>query len=212
MMSGAVYIPPSTIATYDGGKDNWSWPQHNGDFALLRIYSDKKGASEYFDTKHIYNNPSFVSVASSPERDNVLAIGYPDSTYRHATPNCYISNYLSIEAIYDFLLEVDQMSLNGSTHAIFLKISYITKKNIDLSFLSDVESIQFSKENIDELQTLMQEIYLLRTMYTHTDWLKRFDDHYGYIDKYSKEDLQKSYWLLELASVMIQIFSCSKIS
>ena len=42
----AVYIPPSSLGVYDGGASNWSWPQHSGDFALIRVYSDKKGRSK----------------------------------------------------------------------------------------------------------------------------------------------------------------------
>ena len=35
----AVYVPPQNVGVYDGGSSNWSWPQHSGDFAFVRICS-----------------------------------------------------------------------------------------------------------------------------------------------------------------------------
>jgi|CXWL01.1.fsa_nt_gi hypothetical protein len=34
-----VWAPPRSIGEYGGEVDNWSWPRHTGDFALLRVYS-----------------------------------------------------------------------------------------------------------------------------------------------------------------------------
>ena len=35
-----VYAPPEAVGSYGGETDNWMWPRHAGDFALLRVYDD----------------------------------------------------------------------------------------------------------------------------------------------------------------------------
>ena len=36
-----VYAPPEMVANYGGEIDNWMWPRHSGDFALLRAYVER---------------------------------------------------------------------------------------------------------------------------------------------------------------------------
>src|SRR6185436_19068761 len=38
-----VYAPPRAVGEYGGEIDNWSWPRHTGDFALLRVYAGPDG-------------------------------------------------------------------------------------------------------------------------------------------------------------------------
>ena len=38
-----VYAPPRAVGEYGGEVDNWSWPRHTGDFALLRVYAGPDG-------------------------------------------------------------------------------------------------------------------------------------------------------------------------
>ena len=40
-----VYAPPSYIGEYGGEIDNWMYPRHTGDFALLRAYTANDGLS-----------------------------------------------------------------------------------------------------------------------------------------------------------------------
>jgi Peptidase S46 len=37
-----VYAPPTSVGDFGGEVDNWTWPRHTGDFALLRAYADGK--------------------------------------------------------------------------------------------------------------------------------------------------------------------------
>ena len=39
-----VYAPPAYIGEYGGEIDNWMYPRHTGDFALLRAYTAKDGS------------------------------------------------------------------------------------------------------------------------------------------------------------------------
>ncbi len=83
-----VYAPPRAVGEYGGEVDNWSWPRHTGDFALLRLYA---GAG---------NAPAAPAAANLPYRpkhwfkaapggvapgDFVMLAGYPGLTLRALT-------------------------------------------------------------------------------------------------------------------------------
>ena len=196
----AVYVPPLSIATYDGGVDNWSWPQHNGDFALIRIYTDDKGLSEKFDINNTpYTNPSYVSIATSPERENVLVIGYPGHTSRHKNPNCYISNYVKAQSHYDFLLQSIEKPMHPSTKGIILQEYQRYKEEISTyPPLTDFDGIQISDSSFDDMKRIQTISYLQTLMYEHTNWFRQIQvilDSYTFL---SEEDLKESYWLLEI--------------
>jgi hypothetical protein len=70
-----VYAPPGGIGRYGGEVDNWMWPRHTGDFALIRAY-DAKGdpyKPEYFFP---------ISTKGVKSGDAVALIGYPAASYR----------------------------------------------------------------------------------------------------------------------------------
>ncbi|MBK7865271.1 MAG: S46 family peptidase [Archangiaceae bacterium] len=70
-----VYAPPRGVGDYGGEVDNWTWPRHTGDFALLRAY-DGKGDPFV---------PDFwfpVSPRGVKAGDGVAVLGYPAASYR----------------------------------------------------------------------------------------------------------------------------------
>ena len=83
-----VYAPPRAVGDYGGEIDNWSWPRHVGDFALLRVYAgpDGKPASKG-DANVPYRPRHFFPVAPRGiEPDGfVMVAGYPVLTFRSFT-------------------------------------------------------------------------------------------------------------------------------
>jgi hypothetical protein len=83
-----VFAPPRTVGEYGGEVDNWSWPRHTGDFALLRVWAgpdggpapEGKGASA-FRPPHFFP----VSAQGVLPGSFVLVPGYPGVTYRSLT-------------------------------------------------------------------------------------------------------------------------------
>ncbi len=83
-----VYAPPRAIGEYGGEVDNWSWPRHTGDFALLRVYAGpdnmpapKGEANRPYGPKHF-----FPVAAKGVEPDSfVMLMGYPGLTFRSFT-------------------------------------------------------------------------------------------------------------------------------
>lgn len=80
-----VYAPPRGVGEYGGEVDNWSWPRHTGDFALLRVYAEG-GASPApaSPSNQPYRPRRFFPFAKEgpAEGDFVMVLGYPGLTYR----------------------------------------------------------------------------------------------------------------------------------
>ena len=85
-----VYAPPAHVGEYGGEIDNWMYPRHTGDFALVRAYVGKDGASkEYAEDNVPYSSDSFLKVSAKgvEEGDFVMVLGYPGRTNRLLTFN-----------------------------------------------------------------------------------------------------------------------------
>ncbi len=81
-----VYAPPSSVGEYGGEIDNWMWPRHTGDFALLRAYADPKGKpAEYADSNVAYHPAEWLKVSAGgvTPGDFVAVLGYPGRTERY---------------------------------------------------------------------------------------------------------------------------------
>lgn len=84
-----VYAPPRTVGEYGGEIDNWSWPRHTGDFALLRVYASAGGQpAPNADSNVPYQPRHYFPVSQRGiEPDGfVMVPGYPSSpTFRSFT-------------------------------------------------------------------------------------------------------------------------------
>jgi hypothetical protein len=83
-----VYAPPRAVGEYGGEVDNWSWPRHTGDFALLRVYAGPENqAAPHGEANRPYRPKHFFPVAAKgiePD-DFVMLMGYPGLTFRSYT-------------------------------------------------------------------------------------------------------------------------------
>ncbi|MFY9822648.1 MAG: S46 family peptidase [Thermoanaerobaculia bacterium] len=83
-----VYAPPGAVGDYGGEVDNWSWPRHTGDFALLRVYSAPDGQpAARADANVPYHPKHFFPIAAEGIENNsfVMLAGYPARTFRSYT-------------------------------------------------------------------------------------------------------------------------------
>ena len=81
-----VYAPPASVGEYGGEVDNWMWPRHTGDFALLRAYaSAEQKPAEPADTNVPYEPANFLEVSTDgvSDGDFVAILGYPGRTQRY---------------------------------------------------------------------------------------------------------------------------------
>jgi|YNPMSStandDraft_2_1061718.scaffolds.fasta_scaffold00889_3 hypothetical protein len=91
-----VYVPPRNIGEFGGETDNWIWPRHTGDFAIVRAYVDSLGNAADFDKKNVpYKPKSFLKINSKgvKEGDFVFMLGFPGRTFRHYPAKYYEYQY-----------------------------------------------------------------------------------------------------------------------
>lgn len=80
-----VYAPPDGVGNFGGETDNWMWPRHAGDFALLRAYvrpdgkpGPNAGGNVPYHPKHWLS----VSQEGAGPGDFVMVAGFPGKTER----------------------------------------------------------------------------------------------------------------------------------
>jgi len=85
-----VGVPPISIGNYGADTDNWIWPQHKGDFAFYRVYSDSEGKPAEYSKDNVPYKPKKhlkISLKGVNEGDYAMTLGYPYSNSR------YLSSY-----------------------------------------------------------------------------------------------------------------------
>ena len=83
-----VYVPPEDVWFYGGDEDNWMWPRHTGDVALLRAFVAPDGSSAAYDPANVPFEPETwleIEPTGVREGDFVWMAGYPQTTFRHRT-------------------------------------------------------------------------------------------------------------------------------
>ena len=83
-----VGAPPSRIGAFGGDVDNWEWPQHKGDFALLRIYTAPDGSCATYSPENVpLRAEKYLKLSKSGYREGTKTtiIGFPGSTDRYAS-------------------------------------------------------------------------------------------------------------------------------
>ena len=81
-----VGAPPSSIGKYGGDTDNWMWPRHTGDFALLRVYTGPDGKPAEFSEGNVPLKPKHhfpISLDGVENGDFAMVMGFPGSTDRY---------------------------------------------------------------------------------------------------------------------------------
>ncbi|MEM7480375.1 MAG: S46 family peptidase [Acidobacteriota bacterium] len=80
-----VYAPPRWVGEFGGEVDNWSWPRHAGDFALVRIYAGENNAPAEKAASNVPYRPRRsleVAPGDLARDDFVMVVGYPGRTFR----------------------------------------------------------------------------------------------------------------------------------
>ncbi len=83
-----VGAPHESIGKFGGDTDNWMWPRHTGDFAMLRIYADKNNKSANYSKDNMPFKPRHhlpVSLGGIKEGDFSMVMGFPGRTDRFLT-------------------------------------------------------------------------------------------------------------------------------
>ncbi len=83
-----AYAPGGRVGDFGGDTDNWMWPRHAGDFALLRAWVAPDGSSVAPADDNVPHRPQHwlrVNADGIHEGDFVMVAGYPGRTSRTST-------------------------------------------------------------------------------------------------------------------------------
>lgn len=83
-----VWAPPESVGNYGGEVDNWSWPRHTADAALLRVWAGADNQPAAFAAGNLpYRPKHYFPIATTGVQPGafVMAVGYPGRTFRELT-------------------------------------------------------------------------------------------------------------------------------
>lgn len=82
-----VYAPPKSVGSYGGEIDNWEWPRHAGDFAMLRAYVSPDSKAAAHAPENVPYRPEAwlrVDPTGAQEGEMVMVAGFPGGTARNS--------------------------------------------------------------------------------------------------------------------------------
>ena len=129
-----VYVPPLCLGAFGGDADNFEWPRHTADFALLRAYVAPDGAAAEPDDANVAYAPSRhlpIAREGAAEGDFVFLLGFPGSTMRYA-PACRLafSDEVAVPSLIDDFAAkielIDEFTADGD-RAAALKLASARK-------------------------------------------------------------------------------------
>jgi len=94
-----VGVPPESIGKFGADTDNWMWPRHTGDFAILRVYTGPDGnPAEYSPDNIPLKSKHYlpISLKGYEKDDFAMVLGFPGSTDRYMT-SFEVNELLEIE-------------------------------------------------------------------------------------------------------------------
>ena len=126
-----VGAPPFSIGKFGGDTDNWMWPRHTGDFALLRIYMAEDGSPADYSVDNIPYKPKHhlpIQLGGVENEDFTMIMGYPGRTNRYLTSfgvkEALEITYPEIIDIRTKKLEIMKSGMNSSKET---KLQYAAK-------------------------------------------------------------------------------------
>ena len=198
-------IPPVAIGKYGYDQDNWVWPRHTGDFAILRVYAnaDNEPADYSEDNQPYQPRHHFpISIAGVEQGDYTMVLGYPGSTQRYLTSHAIeqeieqnnpdrIELMGDVAAIMDAAMEADnadRIALESSYAGMMNAYKYYIGQNTMLQRYDIVgqkaeaeaafqEWVAADPERQAEMDDLLSQI---ETLYEKNAPYERFYNHLVY--------------------------------
>ena len=196
-----VGAPPSSIGKFGGDTDNWIWPRHTGDFAVLRIYTSPDGKPSEFNKNNVPYKPLYyfpISLKGIKQNDFCMIIGFPGQTERYLTTNglYYKKNFLN-PTLVKFIgkkLEIMKKYMDSSNEIrINLASDYASLANAYKLWLGEIHTLD--KYKIIEKQKKFEQDYLswINSIGEKGDLyyknFKKYEELYNALEKITKNTL-----------------------
>jgi hypothetical protein len=160
-----VAAPPFAIGKFGGNDDNYSWPRHTGDFAILRAYADQDNKpARYSKDNRPYNPKKSLTLSSKgvKEGDFVMTPGYPGTT-REYIPSFALNKIIYSENAARVAIRGDKLNILNTaiSENPDLKFRYTTRtSSVGNSYLRWKGEIQgVSRLNLVEQKVEEEKLY-----------------------------------------------------
>lgn len=150
-----VVNPPQQVAQFGFNQDNWMWPRHNADFAVFRVYADKKGQpADYSKTNAPLRCQKWmpISLKGVQEGDYTMVMGFPGRTSRYLTASQVRLRTESQNA---------PINLAGEAELNFMKALMDSDKKMSLKYAEDYMSLGNMVKNFGGMNESVKKTGLL---------------------------------------------------
>ncbi|HBY01403.1 MAG TPA: hypothetical protein DEG92_02490, partial [Rikenellaceae bacterium] len=126
-----VAAPPFAVGKFGGNTDNYSWPRHTGDFAILRVYAGKENQPANYSKENVAFKPAkFLSISLQGAKKDEFAMiaGFPGTT-REYIPSFALAKIIYGENIERIAIRAEKMRIMEDAIASneSLKFRYSTR-------------------------------------------------------------------------------------
>jgi len=208
-----VYAPPMSVGQFGGDTDNWMWPRHSGDFALLRAYVTPEGASVAYDPANIAYKPEHwleVDPTGAEPDSFVMIAGYPGSTSRHARARSLAwtaRDYLPLQReILSEMAEILQGHADGDPDAAARLGARISSLQ---NFLKNAEGLLVGLQRGDLIQAKQRDedavlAWVRADKARSRQWLDSLQEHEAHIAREQEQALRELIvnWTVRSASLL----------
>ncbi len=108
-----VAAPPFALGKFGGNTDNYGWPRHTADFAVLRVYANKDNQPANYSQNNVPYKPKHylsLSARGVKEDDFVMVVGFPGST-RQYIPSFALEKIIYSETAEKLAITRDKMNI-----------------------------------------------------------------------------------------------------
>jgi hypothetical protein len=196
-----VAAPPFAIGKFGGDKDNYSWPRHTGDFAILRVYANNDNNPASFSAKNVpYKPKHFFSISSKGVKDGdfIMIPGYPGST-RQYIPSFALEKIIYTDNAHRVAIRRDKMEIlnNAINENPELKFRYTSRlSSVGNSYLRwkgeimGVTKMDLVNKKRDEENKFIDWVKSDKDrVEKYGDILKKMEEHYKEVSKYNLAEI-----------------------
>ncbi|KAF0148655.1 MAG: Peptidase S46 [Ignavibacteria bacterium] len=165
-----VYAPPQSIGNFGGETDNWVWPRHTGDFALVRAYVAPDGKAVPYSKDNVPFKPKKflrVNPQGVEEGDFTFILGYPGRTFRHRPAEFikYQQDYMMpfVANLYQYAIKTMQDLSVGD-------------KTKQLAFANRIKGLANTMKNYQGKLKGLKKLNLVEQKFEEEKQLQRFID------------------------------------
>ncbi|HCV15520.1 MAG TPA: hypothetical protein DF637_04220 [Rikenellaceae bacterium] len=196
-----VAAPPFAIGKFGGDKDNYSWPRHTGDFAILRVYANNDNNPASFSAKNVpYKPKHFFSISSKGVKDGdfIMIPGYPGST-RQYIPSFALEKIIYTDNAHRVAIRRDKMEIlnNAINENPELKFRYTSRlSSVGNSYLRwkgeimGVTKMDLVNKKRDEENKFTDWVKSDKDrVEKYGNILKKMEEHYKEVSKYNLAEI-----------------------